>query len=180
MQPIIFERADVRVLAAEMIKCGACIGENVTGHLIANWPQLGAAIIWVNSCADNDFICPSRIAHPAGDYIQTRKSYLQRITENAIATVLHEMHENCSIRPVCIAANDEFELREVEEMHYACEQIKNGDFEFVRDRAHDLYIDAAHLHINNEHQLMLTINGTENYRVAFRVYYGDQIIGQIN
>jgi hypothetical protein len=180
MEPIIFEWADVKELAGELIKCGACIGENVTGHLIANWAHFGPAVIYVNSCCDTEFICPSRVAHRAGDYVNSRKSYLQRITDNAIAAVLHEMHENCSIRPVCIAANDEFELREIEEMHIACEQIKNGDFEFVRDRVHELGIDAAHLHINNEHQLMLTINGTENYRVAFRVYYGDQIIGQIN
>ena len=113
------------------------------------------------------------------DYVNSRKSYLQRITENAIAAVVHEMYENCTVKPVCYTANDEFELREIEECNYAFEQIQSGDFEFVRDRAYELGIDAAHLHINNEMQLMLTINGTDNYRVKFRVYFGDLIIGEI-
>jgi hypothetical protein len=180
MEPIIFERADVKELAGELIKFGICTGVNVSGHIVANWAHFGPAVIYVNSCCDTEFICPSRVAHRAGDYVNSRKSYLQRITDNSIAAVLHEMHENCSIRPVCYSQNDIVELREIEEMHAVCEYLKNGDYEFVRDRAYELGIDAAHLHINNEHQLMLTINGTENYRVAFRVYFVDQIIGEIN
>lgn len=179
MLPIIFNRPDVRELAGELIKCGICTGVNVSGHIVANWAHFGPAVIYVNSCCDTEFICPSRIAHPAGDYVNSRKSYLQRITENAIAAVVHEMYENCTVKPVCYTANDEFELREIEECNYAFEQIQSGDFEFVRDRAYELGIDAAHLHINNEMQLMLTINGTDNYRVKFRVYFGDLIIGEI-
>jgi hypothetical protein len=100
------------------------------------------------------------------------------MVENAIAAILHEMNEHCSVKPVCYSATDEFELREIEEMHAAFEYIRNGDFEFVRDRAYELGIDAVHLEIDNEHQLQLTINGTENYRVKFRVYYGDIVIGE--
>ena len=185
MEPIIFERADIRELAREMIARGFCTGVNtVNSDVIELRNNHAAAIKYINLIT---MPCPQHadLTRSPGDYVQTGQGYQKTLIPgamvlNAISTVLHEMHENCSIRPVCIAANDEFELREIEEMHVACEQIKNGDFEFVRDRAHDLYIDAAHLHINNEHQLMLTINGTENYRVAFRVYYGDQIIGQIN
>ncbi len=180
MDPIIFERADVKELAGELIKCGACIGENVTGHLIANWANFGPAVIYVNSCADNDFICPSRIAHPAADYIQTRKSYLQRITENAIATVLHEMHENCSIRPVLYRGNENVELREMEESYAAFEYIKNRDFEFVHCRAVELGADSTFTEIDNENQLTVNFNGIEKFNVKFRVYYGDQIIGEIN
>lgn len=178
MQPIIFERTDVRELAAEMIKCCAWAGIDISGHIVANWANFAPAVIYVNSCTDNDFICPSRVVHRAGDYVATRKSFLQRITENAIAAVLHEMYENCSVRPVCYAANDEFELREIEEMHAAFEYIRNGDFEFVHDRAYELGFDAVHLQFDNEHQLNLVVNGTEYYRVKFRVYYGDIVIGE--
>ena len=179
MEPIIFNRPDIRELAGELIKCGICTGVNVSGHIVANWAHFGPAVIYVNSCCDTEFICPSRVAHRAGDYVNSRKSYLQRITENAIAAILHEMHENCSVKPVCYAANDEFELREIEECNYAFDQIKNGDYEFVRDRAHELGIDAAHLYLDGENQLQLTINGTDNYRVKFRVYFGDLVIGEI-
>ena len=180
MEPIIFNRPDIRELAGELIKCGICTGVNVTGHIVANWAHFGPAVVYLNSCINAEFICPSRIAHPAGDYVNSRKSYLQRITENAIAAIMHEMCENCSVKPVCYAANDEFELREIEECNYAFDQIKNGDYEFVRDRAHELGIDAAHLYLDGENQLQLTINGTDNYRVKFRVYFGDLSIGEIN
>lgn len=179
MEPIIFERTDVRALAAEMIKCCAWAGIDISGHIVANWANFGPAVIYVNSCTDNDFICPSRVVHRAGDYIDTRRSFLQRITENAIAAVLHEMYENCSVIPVCYSENDEFQLREIEEMHAACEYIKNADYEFVRDRAYELGIDAAHLHHDNEGQLVLTVNGTDSYFVKFRVMYGNVIIGEI-
>lgn len=179
MEPIIFERSDVRELAAEMIKCCAWAGIDISGHIVANWANFGPAVIYVNSCTDNDFICPSRVVHRAGDYIDTRRSFLQRITENAIAAVLHEMYENCSVVPVCYSENDEFQLREIEEMHAACEYIKNADYEFVRDRAYELGIDAAHLHPDNEGQLVLTINGTDSYFVKFRVMYGNVIMGEI-
>jgi hypothetical protein len=89
------------------------------------------------------------------------------------------MYENCSVRPVCYSENDEFELREIEEMHAAFQYITNGDFEFVRDRAYELGFDAVHLHFNNEMQLQLVANGTEYYRVKFRVYYGDIVIGEL-
>jgi hypothetical protein len=180
MDPIIFERADIRELAGELIKCGICTGVDLTQHVYDNWFLYAAPIKYINSCTDNAYICPSRLAFRAGDYVNTYHAYIFGMVKNAIDAITHEMHENCSIRPICYSQNDIFELREIEEMHAACEYIKNGDFEFVRDRVHELGIDAAHLHINNEHQLMLTINGTENYRVAFRVYFVDQIIGQIN
>lgn len=179
MEPIIFDRADIRALAREMIKCGGCTGVNVTGHFVANWPAFGPAILYVNSRLDAPMVCPSRIAYPAGDYVNSRVSYLQRITENAIAAIMHEMHENCSVRPVCYSQYDNFELREIEESHAAFQYIQNGDYEFVRDRAYELGIDAAHLHIDGENQLQLTINGSDQYRVKFRVYFGDLSIGEI-
>jgi hypothetical protein len=179
MEPIILERADVRELAAEMVKCGACTGIDLTQHFHDRWPLFAAPLKYINSCTDHAFICPSRVAFRAGDYAETRAGYYRKLVENAIAAVLHEMYENCSIKPVCISATDEFELREIEEMHAACEYIQNSDFEFVRDRAYELGIDAAHLHINNEMQLQITINGTDQYRVKFRVYYGDIVIGEL-
>jgi hypothetical protein len=100
------------------------------------------------------------------------------MVENAIAAILHEMNEHCSVRPLCYSATDEFELREIEEMHAAFEYIKNGDYEFVRDRAYELGFDAVHLHLNNEMQLQFIVNGTEYYSVKFRVYYGNTVIGE--
>ena len=179
MEPIIFDRADIRALSAEIIKCGGCTGVNVTGHFVANWPAFGPAILYVNSKLDAPMLCPSRIAHPAGDYVNTRVSYLHRITDNAIAAIMHEMCENCSVRQVLYSENDTWELREIEECHYAFEQIKNGDFEFVRDRAYEFGIDACHMHIDTENQLIVTINGTDQYRVKFRVYFCDQVMGEI-
>jgi len=124
------------------------------------------------------------LARSIGDYVQTGQGYQKTLipgamVENAIAAIMHEMCENCSVKPVCYSQYDEFELREIEESNYAFQQIQNGDYEFVRDRAYELGIDAAHLHIDGENQLQLTINGTDNYRVKFRVYFGDQIIGEI-
>jgi hypothetical protein len=179
MEPIIFNRADVRELAREMIKCGGCTGVNVTGHIVANWAHFGPAVLYVNSRIDAPMICPSRIAHPAGDYVNSRKSYLQRITDNAIAAIMHEMCENCSVKPVLYSQYDNFELREMEECSAAFQYIQNGDFEFVRDRAYELGIDACHLSIDGENQLIATINGTDAYRVKFRVYFGDLSIGEI-
>jgi hypothetical protein len=178
MEPIILERADVRELAAELVKCGACTGVDLTQHIYDRWSLFAAPIKYVSSCTDTAYICPSRIAFRAGDYVATRQGFYFGMVENAIAAILHEMNENCSVRPVCYSATDEFELREIEEMHAAFEYIKNGDYEFVRDRAYELEFDAVHLHIDNEMQLQITINGTENYRVKFRVYYGDIVIGE--
>lgn len=180
MEPIIFERSDVRELAAEMIKCCAWAGIDISGHIVANWAHFGPAVIYVNSCCDNDFICPSRVIHRAGDYIDTRRSFLQRITENAIAAVLHEMHENCSVVPVCYSENDEFQLREIEEMHAACEYIKNANYQFLIDRAYELGVDAVHMHNDYIDGLQVVINGTDRYKVEFRVMYGNVIMGEIN
>lgn len=178
MEPIIFERADIRELAGELVKCGICTGVDLTQHINDRWSLFAAPIKYVNSCTDNSYICPSRLAFRAGDYVNTYHTYIFGMVKNAIDAIVHEMYENCSVKPVCYSATDEFELREIEEMHAAFEYIRNGDFEFVRDRAYELGIDAAHLHIDNEMQLQITIDGTENYRVKFRVYYGDIVIGE--
>jgi len=178
MEPIIFERADVRELAGELVKCGACTGIDLTQHIYDRWSLFAAPIKYIGSCTDTAYICPSRLAFRAGDYVATRKTFYFGMVENAIDTILHEMYENCSVKPVCYDAADEFELREIEEMHAAFEYIKNGDYEFVRDRAYEIGIDAAHLHIDNGMHLQITINGTENHIVKFRVYYGDIAIGE--
>ncbi len=184
MLPIIFNRADIRELAREMIARGFCTGVNtVNSDVIELRNNHTAAIKYINLIT---MPCPQHVdlTRSPGDYVQTGHGYQKTLIPgamvlNAISTVLHEMCESCSVKPVCYAANDEFELREIEECNYAFEQIQSGDFEFVRDRVHELGIDAAHLHINNEHQLQLTINGTDAYRVKFRVYFGDLIIGEI-
>lgn len=178
MEPIIFNRPDIRDLAGELIKCGICTGLNVTGHIVANWAHFGPAVLYLNSCINTEFICPSRVAHPAGDYVNSRKLYLQRITENAISAVVHEMYENCSVKPVCYCENDEFELREIEECNYAFDQIKNGDYEFVFSRLMELGACVL-LETDNENALIAIVNG-DQYRVKFRVYFGNQIIGEIN
>jgi hypothetical protein len=178
MDPIILERQDVRELAGELIKCGICTGVDLTQNVYDNWFSYAAPIKYINSCTDNAYVCPSRLAFRAGDYVNTYHAYIFGMVKNAVDSIVHEMYENCSVRPVCYAANDEFELREIEEMHAAFEYIRNGDFEFVRDRAYELGVDAVHLQIDNEHQLKLVVNGTENYRVKFRVYYGDIVIGE--
>ena len=178
MEPIILERADVRELAAEMVKCGACTGIDLTQHFHDRWAEFAAPLKYINSCTDNAYICPSRLAFRAGDYVNTYHAYIFGMVKNAVDALVHEMYENCSVRPVCYSENDEFELREMEEMHAAFQYITNGDFEFVRDRAYELGFDAVHLQLDNEHQLKLVVNGTENYRVKFRVYYGDVVIGE--
>ena len=179
MEPIIFERADVRELAGELVKCGACTGIDLTQHIYDRWFLYAAPIKYVNSCTDAEYICPSRMAFRAADYVKSYHTYIFGMVKNAISAVVHEMHENCSVKPVCYSASDEFELREIEEMHTAFEYIKNGDYEFVRDRAYELGFDAVHLHLDGENQLHLTINGTDAYRVKFRVYFGDLVIGEI-
>ena len=178
MEPIILERADVRELAAELIKCGACTGIDLTQHIYDRWSLFAAPIKYVSSCTDTAYICPSRIAYRAGDYVATRKTFYFGMVENAIAAIVHEMNEHCSVKPVCYSAADEFELREIKEMHAAFEYIRNGDFEFVRDRAYELGFDAVHLHLDNELRLQLVANGTEYYSVKFRVYYGNIVIGE--
>jgi hypothetical protein len=185
MEPIIFNRADIRDLAREMIARGFCTGVKPVESDISDFrARYAAAIRYIDMITRP---CPPymELARSIGDYVQTGQGYQKTLipgamVENAIAAILHEMHENCRFRPVCYSQYDIFELREIEEMHAACEYIKNGDYEFVRDRAYELGIDAAHLHIDGENQLQLTINGTDNYRVKFRVYFGDLIIGEIN
>lgn len=178
MEPIIFNRPDVRELAGELIKCGGCTGVNVTGHIVANWAHFGPAVVYLNSCTNDNFICPSRVAYPAGDYVNSRKSYLQRITENAIAAIMYEMCDNCSVKPVLYSENDNFELREIEQCHYAFEQIQNGDFEFVFDRLMEIGADNVEFNVNNENALIAIVNG-DQYRVKFRVYFCDQVMGEI-
>lgn len=168
MGPIIFDRLDVREMAADIIKCGGCTGVDVSGVIADKWFLYAGAIKYINSATDTVWIHLNRPAYQIGVTVQ-----------NAIDTVIHEMHENCSVRPVCYSENDEFELREIEESHYAFEQIKNGDYEFVRDRAYELGIDACHMHSDNENQLIATINGSDNYRVKFRVYFGEINMGEI-
>lgn len=179
MRPIIFERSDVRELAAEMIKCGACTGIDLTQHFIDNYFLWAGPIKFVASCTDTNYICPARAAFRAGDYVESRAAFYFQMVNSALDAIMHEMHENCSVVPVCYTAADEFQLREIEEMHAACEYIKNSDYEFVRDRAYELGIDAAHLYSNNEGQLTLTVNGTDSYFVKFRVMYGNVIMGEI-
>jgi hypothetical protein len=179
MEPIILERPDVRELAGELIKCGICTGSNLTQQIYDAWALWAAPIKYISSVTDTAYICPSRIAFRAGDYVATRQGFYFGMVQNSIDALVHEMYENCSVRPVCYSENDEFELREIEEMHAACEYIKNSDYEFVRDRAYELGIDAAHLHFDNEGQLVLTINGSDSYFVKFRVMYGNVIMGEI-
>ena len=168
MEPIIFNRPDVREMTADIIKCGGCTGVDVSGVIADKWFLYAGAIKYINSATDNTFIYLNRPAYQICVTVQ-----------NAIDTVIHEMHENCSVKPVLYSQYDEFELREIEESHFAFEQIKNGDYEFVRDRAYELGVDACHMHFDNENQLIAAINGTDIYRVKFRVYFGDLIIGEI-
>lgn len=184
MEPIIFNRADIRALARDMVARGFCTGVKPVESDISDFRhKYAAAIKYINAITA---ICPEmpNLTRTAGDYVNTRQGLQKTLipgamVENAIDAIMHEMHENCSVKPVCYSQYDEFELREIEESTYAFQQIQNGDFEFVRDRAYELGIDAAHLHIDGENQLQLTINGTDNYRVKFRVYFDDQVMGEI-
>lgn len=167
MEPIIFDRADVREMAADIIKCGGCTGVDVSGVIADKWFLYAGAIKYINSATDTVWIHLNRPAYQIGVTVQ-----------NAIDTVIHEMHENCSVRPVCYSQDDEFELREMEECSVAFQYIQNGDFEFVFDRLMEIGADDVDLKIDNENALIAIVNG-DQYRVKFRVYFGDQIIGEI-
>lgn len=184
MEPIIFNRADIRDLAREMIARGFCTGVKPVESDISDFrARYASAIKYLHLIT---LECPqmSSLTYTAGDYVQTGQGYQKTLipgamVQNAINTVLHEMHENCSVKPVLYSEYDNFELREIEESHYAFVQIQNGDYEFVRNRAYELGIDACHMHIDNENQLIAAINGTDIYRVKFRVYFCDQVMGEI-
>ena len=184
MQPIIFNRADIRDLAREMIARGFCTGVKPVESDISDFrARYAAAIRYIDMITRP---CPPymELARSIGDYVQTGHGYQKTLipgamVENAISTVLHEMCENCSVKPVCCAANDEFELREIEECNYAFEQIKNENREFVYHRVCELGFDAVHLHNDYINGLQVVINGTDRYKVKYRVYFGDQIIGEI-
>jgi hypothetical protein len=184
MEPIIFNRADIRDLAREMIARGFCTGVKPVESDISDFrARYASAIKYLHLIT---LECPqmSSLTYTAGDYVQTGQGYQKTLipgamVENAIAAIMHEMCENCSVKPVCYSQYDEFELREMEECSAAFQYIQIGDYEFVRDRAYELGIDAAHLHIDGENQLQLTINGSDQYRVKFRVYFGDLSIGEI-
>lgn len=184
MEPIIFNRADIRDLAREMITRGFCTGVKPVEADISDFrARYASAIKYLHLIT---LECPqmSSLTYSAGDYVQTGQGYQKMLipgamVQNAIAAIMHEMCENCSVRPVLYSAGDSFELREIEECHYAFEQIQNGDYEFVRDRAYELGIDACHLSIDGENQLIVTINGTDQYRVKFRVYFSEINMGEI-
>lgn len=184
MDPIIFNRADIRDLAREMIARGFCTGVKPVESDFSDFrARYASAIKYLHLIT---LECPqmSSLTYSAGDYVQTGQGYQKTLipgamVQNAIDAIMHEMHENCSVKPVLYSAGDSFELREIEKCYSAFEQIQNGDFEFVRDRAYELGIDAAHLHLDGENQLQLTINGTDAYRVKFRVYFCDQVMGEI-
>ena len=183
MLPIIFNRADIRELAREMIARGFCTGVNtVNSDVIELRNNHAAAIKYINLIT---MPCPQYVdlTRSPGDYVQTGNGYQKTLIPgamvlNAISTVLHEMCESCSVKPVCYSANDEFELREIEECNYAFEQIQSGDFEFVFDRLMEIGADNVDLKTDNENALIAIVNG-DQYRVKFRVYFGDQIIGEI-
>lgn len=179
MEPIILERADVRELAGELIKCGICTGSNLTQQIYDAWALWAAPIKYISSVTDTAYICPSRIAFRAGDHVATRQGFYFGMVQNSIDALVHEMYENCSVRPVCYSENDKFELREIEEMHAACEYIKNTDYQFLIDRAYELGVDAVHMHNDYIDGLQVVINGTDRYKVEFRVMYGDIVIGEI-
>jgi len=184
MEPIIFNRADIRALAREMIARGFCTGVKPVESDISDFRSMHAAAIRYIDMITRP--CPPyvELARSIGDYVVTRQGLQKTLipgamVQNAIAAIMHEMYENCSVKPVLYSQYDNFELREIEECNYAFEQIQSGDYEFVRDRAYELGIDACHLQIDTENQLQLTINGSDQYRVKFRVYFGEIIIGEI-
>lgn len=184
MEPIIFNRADIRELAREMIARGFCTGVKPVESDISDFrARYASAIKYLHLIT---LECPqmSSLTYTAGDYVQTGQGYQKTLipgamVQNAIDAIMYEMCENCSVKPVLYSQYDNFELREIEESHAAFEYIQNGDFEFVRDRAYELGIDACHMAFDSENQLIVTINGTDVYRVKFRVYFGDLSIGEI-
>jgi hypothetical protein len=184
MEPIIFNRADIRDLAREMIARGFCTGVKPVESDFSDFrARFAAAIRYIDMITRP---CPpyAELARSIGDYVATRQGLQKTLipgamVQNAIDAIMYEMCENCSVKPVLYAAGDSFELREIEECHAAFEYIQNGDFEFVRDRAYELGIDACHMQNDTENQLIVTINGTDIYRVKFRVYFCDQVMGEI-
>lgn len=183
MEPIIFNRADIRDLTREMIARGFCTGVKPVESDISDFrARFASAIKYLHLIT---LECPqmSSLTYTAGDYVQTAHGYQKTLipgamVENAIAAIMHEMHENCSVRPVLYSENDNFELREIEECHYAFKQIQNGDFEFVFDRLMEIGADNVEFNVNNENALIAIID-FDQYRVKFRVYFCDQVMGEI-
>lgn len=183
MEPIIFNRADIRALAREMIARGFCTGVKPVESDISDFRSMHAAAI-----RHIDMItrpCPPymELARSIGDYVTTRQGLQKTLipgamVQNAIDAIMHEMHENCSVKPVCYSQYDNWELREIEESHAAFEYIKNGDFEFVFDRLMEIGADNVDLKTDNENALIAIVNG-DQYRVKFRVYFGEINMGEI-
>lgn len=183
MERFIFNRADIRDLAREMITRGFCTGVKPLESDFSDFrARYASAIKYLHLIT---LECPqmSSLTYTAGDYVQTGQGYQKTLipgamVQNAIDAIMYEMHENCSVRPVLYSENDNFELREIEESHAAFEYIQNGDFEFVFDRLMEMGADNVDLKTDNENALIAIVNG-DQYRVKFRVYFGEINMGEI-
>jgi hypothetical protein len=91
MEHIIFERADVRELASELVRYRASTDIDLVQYVYDNWWWYAAPIEYVNGCTDAAYICPSHLAAGAEDYVNRYHTYFFDMVKNAIDTILEAM-----------------------------------------------------------------------------------------
>jgi hypothetical protein len=91
MEHIIFERADVRELASELVRYRASTDIDLVQYVYDNWWWYAAPIEYVNGCTDAAYICPSHLAVGGEDYVNRYHTYFFDLVKKAIDTILEAM-----------------------------------------------------------------------------------------
>ena len=91
MGHIIFERADVKELASELVRYRASTDIDLVQYVYDNWWWYAAPIEYVNSCTDAAYICPSHLAVGGENYVNRYHTYFFEMVKNAIDTILKAM-----------------------------------------------------------------------------------------
>ena len=91
MEHIIFERADVRELASELVRYRATTDIDLVQYVYDNWWWYAAPIEYVNRCTDAAYICPSHLAVGGEDYVNRYHTYFFDMVKNAIDTIVDAM-----------------------------------------------------------------------------------------
>ena len=91
MEHIIFERADVRELASELVRYRASTDIDLVQYVYDNWCWYAEPIKYVNSCTDAAYICPTHLAVGGEDYVNRYHTYFFDLVKKAIDTILEAM-----------------------------------------------------------------------------------------
>ena len=91
MEHMIFERADVREFASDLVRYRASTDIDLVQYVYDNWSCYAAPIMFVNGCTDAAYICPSHLAVGGEDYVNRYHTYFFDMVKNAIDTILEAM-----------------------------------------------------------------------------------------